>query len=149
VGWRRHLRQRRVPQIALIFGFWLVGQALADWCRLPLPGGIVGLILVLVLLGSGWLRAGSLRRGANWYLAEMLLFFVPAVVAVLDHPEFLGVLGLKLMAAIILGTLVVMLATALSMDWCFRWMAASAADFAGGPAGASGCEAGSNHDAGS
>ena len=104
-GWRRQLRQRRAPQIVLLFGFWLLGQALADWSHLPVPGGIFGMLLVLALLGSGWLHAGSLRRGANWYLAQMLLFFVPAVVAVREHPEFLGVPGLKLATPIALQLL--------------------------------------------
>jgi len=125
-GWRRQLRQRRLPQIVLIFAFWLVGQKIADWGGLPLPGGVVGMLLVLALLGAGWLRAGSLRRGANWYLAEMLLFFIPAVAAVREHPEFLGILGLKLLVAIVAGTLVVMLATALSVELCYRLIFAAA-----------------------
>jgi holin-like protein len=124
-GWRRQLRQRRIPQIVLIFGFWLLGQAMADRCRLPVPGGILGMLLVLALLASGWMRAGSLRRGANFYLGEMLLFFIPAVAAVREHPEFLGIMGLKLLAAIVAGTLVVMVATALSMELCFRLVFAS------------------------
>jgi len=124
--WRRQLRQRRLPQIVLIFGFWLVGQKIADWSGLPLPGGVVGMLLVLALLSAGWVRAGSLRRGANWYLAEMLLFFIPAVAAVREHPEFLGVLGVKLLVAIVAGTLVVMLATALSVELCYRLIFAAA-----------------------
>jgi len=125
-GWRRQLRQRRLPQIVLIFGFWLAGQKIADWSGLPLPGGVVGMLLVLTLMSAGWVRAGSLRRGANWYLAEMLLFFIPAVAAVREHPEFLGVLGVKLLVAIVAGTLVVMLATALSVELCYRLVFAAA-----------------------
>jgi holin-like protein len=125
-GWRRQLRRHRLPQIVLIFGFWLVGQKVADWSGLPLPGGVVGMLLVLALLSAGWMRAGILRRGANWYLGEMLLFFIPAVAAVREHPEFLGVLGAKLLVAIVAGTLVVMLATALSVELCYRLIFAAA-----------------------
>jgi len=53
-------------------------------------------------------------------LAEMLLFFIPAVPAVLDHQEFLGPLGLKLLAAVLAGTLLVMGGTALTVDLCCR-----------------------------
>lgn len=148
VGWRRQLRQHRAPQIALVFGFWLLGQALADWTHLPIPGGILGMLLVLALLAGGWLHAGSLRRGANWYLAEMLLFFVPAVAAVREHPEFLGALGLKLAAAIIVGTLVVMLATALSVELCFRLLYAPGAGYGANSAAATESAAGADDDGG-
>jgi holin-like protein len=146
VGWRRQLRQRRMPQILLILGFWLLGQALADWCRLPVPGGILGMLLVLALLASGWIHAGSLRRGANWFLAEMLLFFIPAVAAVREHPEFLGMLGAKLLAAIVAGTLVVMLATALSVELCFRLIAAPVSGCGSTSLAGSQCAAGSDDD---
>ncbi|MNL56483.1 holin-like protein [compost metagenome] len=63
-----------------------------------------------------------MQRGASWLLGEMLLFFVPAVMSLLDHREFLGLLGLKLLVVILLGTALVMAGTALTIDLCYRWM---------------------------
>jgi len=62
-----------------------------------------------------------MKRGANWLLAEMLLFFVPAVLALLDHGELIGLLGLKIFAIILLSTTAVMCVTALTVDACYRW----------------------------
>ena len=90
---------------------------------LPLPGGIVGMVLVLLLLASHRLSLFSLKRGAEWFLAEMLLFFVPAVLAVVDHGELLGLLGLKVLLVILGGTMTVMGVTALTVDLCYRWSA--------------------------
>ncbi|HWK44336.1 MAG TPA: CidA/LrgA family protein [Stellaceae bacterium] len=118
---RRSLHLSRPLQIVLLVGFWLAGDLLVRATGLPLPGGIVGMLIVLALLGSRWLSLDSMRRGAEWFLAEMLLFFVPAVLAVLDHQEFLGWLGLKIMAVILLGTVMVMSVTALTVDLCYRW----------------------------
>jgi holin-like protein len=122
---RRNLRLRRPAQIALILAFWVAGDFLVRRSGLPIPGGIAGMILALGLLACGWIRPASLRQGANWFLAEMLLFFVPAVLAILDHREFLGLLGLKILAAILLGTTTVMVATALAVELCFRLLYAS------------------------
>ncbi|SAI73272.1 holin-like protein [Bordetella ansorpii] len=119
---RLALRRSRLLQIALIVLFALAGQALAGWSGLPVPGGVLGLLMVLALLASGRLPIRAVRLGASWLLAEMLLFFVPAVMSVLDHREFLGVLGLKLLAVIALGTLLVMAGTAITIDLCYRWM---------------------------
>lgn len=118
---RQRLHRSRLLQIGLLIGFWLAGDALVRLTGLPVPGGIVGLFLVVLLLASGRLSLFSMRRGANWFLAEMLLFFIPAVPAVLDHREFIGLLGLKILAVILLGTVVVMAVTALTVDVVCRW----------------------------
>jgi len=119
---RSALRRSRLLQIALIVVFSLLGQALAQAGGLPVPGGVIGMALVLVLLATRRLRIRNVRRGASWLLGEMLLFFVPAVMSLLDHREFLGLLGVKLLAVILLGTALVMAGTALTIDLCYRWM---------------------------
>lgn len=118
---RRGLDRSRLLQIALLCLFWLVGEVVARTTEIPIPGGIVGMFIVLALLASGRLSLLSMRRGANWFLAEMLLFFIPAVLAILDHQELIGWLGLKVLLVILLGTIIVMSVTALAVDLCFRW----------------------------
>ncbi|MFD1197844.1 CidA/LrgA family protein [Brucella gallinifaecis] len=120
IRFRYALHHSRMMQIAILFGFWLAGEAFVRLVSLPLPGGIVGMALVLALLLSGRISLFSMKRGAEWFLAEMLLFFVPAVLAVLEHQELLGMLGLKIMAVILVGTLTVMTVTALTVDMCYR-----------------------------
>lgn len=120
VRFRYVLHNSRLMQIATLFGFWLAGEAVVRLSGLPLPGGIVGMALVLALLLSGRISLFSMKRGAEWFLAEMLLFFVPAVLAVLEHQELLGMLGVKIMAVILVGTLTVMTVTALTVDLCYR-----------------------------
>ena len=119
---RSWLRRSRVLQICLLILFSLLGQALAQLLGLPVPGGVIGMALVLLLLATRRLRVRNVHRGASWLLGEMLLFFVPAVMSLLDHREFLGLLGLKLLAVILLGTALVMTGTALTIDLCYRWM---------------------------
>ncbi|SBW13226.1 LrgA family protein [Brucella sp. 10RB9215] len=118
---RYALHNSRLMQIATLVGFWLAGEAVVRLAGLPLPGGIVGMALVLALLLSGRISLFSMKRGAEWFLAEMLLFFIPAVLAILEHRELIGMLGLKIMAVILLGTLTVMSVTALTVDLCYRW----------------------------
>lgn len=120
---RRSLHSSRIGQIILIALFWAAGEAVAHLTGLPVPGGAIGMLFVLALLASGRLSLLSMRRGAQWFLAEMLLFFIPAVLAVLDHREFLGILGLKILAVIVIGTVSVMCATALAVDLGFRIVA--------------------------
>ncbi|WP_298429981.1 CidA/LrgA family protein [Ottowia sp.] len=108
-------------QLGLMLVFWLAGEGLVRALSLPVPGGLVGLAAVLLLLATRRLSATGLRRGAQWLLADMLLFFVPAVLAVLDHREFLGLMGLKILCVIVLSTALVMVVTATVVDACCRW----------------------------
>ncbi len=120
---RRLFRKSRLLQIGLVLAFWLAGTVFVRATGLPLPGGIAGMMLMLAALSMHKLSIKSLKRGADWLLADMLLFFVPAVLAGLDHPEFFSLLGVKLLAIILLSTLTVMGATALTVDVCYRWRA--------------------------
>jgi len=120
LSFRLALHRNALLQGGLLIAFWALGESISRVAHLPVPGGIIGLALVLLLFASGRLKTISLRRGADWLLAEMLLFFVPAVLAVLDHREFLGLLGLKLLAVVLAGTLMVMCGTGFAVDLCYR-----------------------------
>ena len=120
IPFRRRVHGSRVAQLALIAGLWLTGEGVTRLAGLPLPGAVVGLALALALLMSGRLSLFSLKRGANLLLADMLLFFVPLVVAVVEHRELMGLLGLKILVVILAGTAAVIGVTALTVELCFR-----------------------------
>lgn len=117
---RERLQRARLPQILLIIALWWLGETLSQRLQLPLPGSILAMGGLLALLGSGLLPVAYMRRGANTLLDNMLLFFVPATMAVIEYPELIGTTGLKLLLVIVVGTLVVMVTTALVVEACFR-----------------------------
>lgn len=119
---RRMMHVSAVMQIALLILIWQAGEAVVHLFNLPVPGSVIGLFFVLGLLATGRINIVSLRSGAKFLLAEMLLFFIPAVLAVLDHREFFGLLGLKIFAVILVGATVVMIVTALAVDVSYRLM---------------------------
>ncbi|MDR3673737.1 MAG: CidA/LrgA family protein [Holophaga sp.] len=110
-------------QAGILIGAWWLCDRLTRALDLPLPGGIIALGVLLCLLLSGRVRLGLVRRGAAGLLDHMVLFFVPAVMALLNHPELLGMVGLKILVVIAFSTLAVMVGTALVVDVCFRWRA--------------------------
>ncbi|MET0290954.1 MAG: CidA/LrgA family protein [Steroidobacteraceae bacterium] len=107
-------------QLGGMVALWLVGELLARLLHLPVPGPVVGLGLLLALLASGAIALDSVKRGADWLLAQMLVFFVPAVLSVVDHREFFGVLGLKILFVIAVSTLAVMVVTSLIVEHGLR-----------------------------
>lgn len=118
---RRWLRGSRLWQVLLIVGLWAGAEWLVQATHLPIPSGIVGMMILLLLLGRQWVAPQTVSKGAGWLLAEMLLFFVPAAMILMQNPQMFGLLGLKLLAIIVVGTILVMAATALTIDVLLRW----------------------------
>jgi holin-like protein len=116
----RLLRRNLPLQLALMLALWQLGSLAVRVLHLPLPGAVIGLGLLLVLLATRRLSVRSLRRGAQWLIRDMLLFFVPVALAVLEHRELLGLLGLKLLGVIGVSTAAVMRVTAFSVDRIHR-----------------------------
>jgi holin-like protein len=117
---KRFLHRNEPLQLGLLLAFWLAGQGVVKLADLPVPGGVVGMLVVLLLFATGRLSVISIRRGAEWFIGDMVLFFIPAVLAVLDHRELLGLVGLKVLAVIVGSTLAVMGVTGLTVDLCYR-----------------------------
>jgi holin-like protein len=59
--------------------------------------------------------------GAGLLLAEMLLFFIPALMSLLDYGALVRTEGWRIMLVIGISTLTVMLVTALTVEWVCRW----------------------------
>jgi holin-like protein len=114
-------QRSRWLQVGALIAIWWCSEIMVHILKLPIPGGVIGMGLLLALLLSGVLRTTWVRRGANRLLDHMALFFVPAVMALLNHSELLSIIGLKVLLVIAVSTVAVMVGTALVVDFCFHW----------------------------
>ncbi|MFF7705877.1 CidA/LrgA family protein [Pseudomonas sp. NPDC007930] len=105
----------------VLFALYALGTWLASACGWPIPGGVVGLALLLVVFALNGLKPAHLQLGAGLLMAEMLLFFIPALMSLLDYGALVRQEGLRILLVICTSTLVVMLVTALTVDAVFRW----------------------------
>jgi holin-like protein len=87
---------RLVVQLLFFIGIWWVADALACYWGLKVPGTVLGLGSILVLLGSGVVPTAWVEEGARWFLAEMLLFFVPLCVEITGNLELFAREGVRL-----------------------------------------------------
>jgi holin-like protein len=106
-----------INALATLLVFQLLGEALAFGLRLPVPGPVLGLSLLLLVL---WLRPGLLepmKPTALGLLQHLSLLFVPAGVGVMLHLQRLGDEALAIGVALVLSTLVGLLVTASVAVW--------------------------------
>ena len=116
------IQRLQIPvQVLLYAGLFVLAQYLVSWLHLPLPANLVGMVLMLALIVCRVIPLNWIRAGARWLLAEMLLFFVPAVVAVVNYTQLLLVDGWRIFAVIAISTLMVLGATAWVVDKVYRY----------------------------
>lgn len=122
------LQRVTVPlQLVLYIALFVASGQLVSWLHLPLPANVVGMVLLLLLIVSGIVPLCWVKAGANWLLAEMLLFFIPAVVAVVNYSDLLRSEGWRICVVIAVSTLMVLAATSLVVDRLYRFELARAA----------------------
>jgi holin-like protein len=111
---------RIAAQSALLAGVWYVADALSRAAHLPVPGGVVGLVLLLALLFCGGVTPRWVKAGADWLLSDMLLFFIPAAVAAVQYGGLFRADGWRLALVVVCGTLMVMVAVAFAVEQAAR-----------------------------
>ncbi len=111
---------RGLAGMCLLLAFWGAGILVARLLHLPAPGSVVGLALLLGALAAGLVPLAWLEPAADGLLRHMLLFFVPAAVGVIDHPQLLGGPGLRAVGVVAVSTALVMAATGGVVEWLAR-----------------------------
>jgi len=98
--------------LAILLLFHLAGTALEKLAGVPLPGNVIGLILLLCALGLGWIKLEQVEEAANFLLKHMMLFFAPFVVGTIAFLPLLGEEWAAIAVSIVFGPLLVAVAAA-------------------------------------
>jgi holin-like protein len=89
-----------------------IGEALARLGHLPLPGPVLGMLLLLPALAWQPLQA-PVAAAADGLLAHLSLLFVPVGVGVMTHLALIGQYGLRMALALVASTAIGLAVTAL------------------------------------
>ena len=74
-----------VLQIIVLYGFVLMGNWLQDLLHLPLPGSIIGLLVLLAALSLKVFQLEWIESGSYFLLSYLPLYFIPATVGVMNY----------------------------------------------------------------
>jgi holin-like protein len=97
---------RILRQLALILGFGFAGSVLAHFTPLGLPASVLGLALVLAALGLKLLKPEHLGETANFLIANMAFFFLPATLRILDCYDLIQNVLVQLVGICMICTIV-------------------------------------------
>lgn len=111
---------RLATELAVLLAIYLLGCQMAEWFSWPIPGGVIGMVLLLLAFALGVVKPAALQMGAGLLMAEMLLFFIPALMSLLDYGGLLRSDGWRILLVIGVSTLMVMLVTAFTVELVVR-----------------------------
>ncbi|AHD06779.1 CidA/LrgA family holin-like protein [Paenibacillus larvae] len=107
-------------QMGLLWLFAVLGGLVSDYLHLPISGSIIGIFILFTCLKLRILPLQWFEQGADWLLATLLLFFIPAAVGIIEHSELVSMAGIGLIGMVILSTFLVMSSTGLVAEFISR-----------------------------
>ncbi len=109
-----------IGALIMLLGFQLAGEVIARALNLPLPGPVLGMLLLFVVLLMRGSAPEMLQKTAQGLLRHLSLLFVPAGVGIMTHLALLQREWLPTLLTLVLSTLVTLTITALAMRWLLR-----------------------------
>ena len=101
----------------LLLSIYFVSEIISKLLNLPVPGSIIGMILLFVLLTSNIIKIEKVENLANFFLDHLAFFFIPASVGLMTSFGALKGSILKIVILCILTTIIVLSATALTVEF--------------------------------
>ncbi|WP_172331769.1 CidA/LrgA family protein [Mangrovicoccus sp. HB161399] len=110
--------------LAILLGCQLAGEVCSRALGLPVPGPVIGMVLLLVLMALFRPLPGKVTPTAQVILGNLSLLFVPAGVGIVSQLDKVAQYGFGLLAAL-LGSTVLALAAGVAT---FRLVARAMGD---------------------
>ena len=113
-------------QLMIIFMISLVGEGISSVFPLPVPGSIIGLVLLFLALQFKLLRLRHISMVGNFLLANMTILFLPPAVGIMDKfqviapyllPIILIVLGAIVLNVCVIAVVVQLIKTRFEGDY--------------------------------
>lgn len=110
-----------IQGLTVLLIFQLIGEVLSVMFDLPVPGPVLGMLLLACTLLAYRSVPTFVEQASNGLLLHLSLLFVPAGVGLMVHFDRLGEEWFAIAVALLCSTLLSMVATAWIMQKLMGW----------------------------
>lgn len=107
-------------QFAIILGICYLGIAVQKLFSLPLPGNIIGMIMLLICLLTGVIKMDMIEEISEFLLKHLAFFFIPAGVGLISCMGILKSYGIAIFMVCLITTIVIMAVTGMVVQMIIR-----------------------------
>lgn len=109
-----------IGALSLLFVCEFAGDGIARVLGLPLPGSVLGMLILLLWLACLPRERPVLGQVTGWLTAHLSVMFVPAAVGLIAQGPVLARYGIGLVVATVVSTLLTLAVTVLVFQWALR-----------------------------
>ncbi|WBY02659.1 CidA/LrgA family protein [Ramlibacter tataouinensis] len=106
--------------IAALVGLYLLGEGVVRSLGLPVPGALVGMLLMFAALALLGRVPAALGRVGGSLLRHMVLLLIPSLAGVMVHVESVRSEGWAFLLACVAGAALTLAVTAATLNWMLR-----------------------------
>ncbi|MEJ5300604.1 MAG: CidA/LrgA family protein [Thermodesulforhabdaceae bacterium] len=97
-----------IEGLFFIFLFLIIGEAISKAADLPVPGNVIGMVLLTFSLSRGWVDISKVKGVADILVKNLALLFVPPGVGLMVYFDLLKKEWLAISVSWFLSTFVVL-----------------------------------------
>ncbi|MFU7514924.1 CidA/LrgA family protein [Clostridium sp. HCS.1] len=104
----------------IILGIYLVGELISKGFSLPLPGNIIGMIILLVLLFAKVIKVEKIESISTFFLDHLSFFFIPAGVGLISSFSSIKDSLIYILLLCLITTAIVVISTGTIVQYVIR-----------------------------
>ncbi|AOR24103.1 CidA/LrgA family protein [Clostridium taeniosporum] len=101
----------------VILVIYLLGEFLSSFFKLPVPGNILGMIILFLLLCFNVIKVDKISNVSNFLLDHLAFFFIPAGVGLMTSLNIIKSNWLKLLVVCLCTTTIIIASTGLIVQF--------------------------------
>jgi holin-like protein len=108
---------KTIKGVLILLAFFGMGTLANKWLHVPLPGNLLGMLLLTLALCTGLVKLEWVETASNLLIRHMMLFFVPILVGVTAYLKWIAGDPWPIVSSLVLGPLAVMLVSGRVVQW--------------------------------
>jgi holin-like protein len=100
-----------IRAFAILLFFQFAGNLFVGLFSVMIPGNVLGMLMLTVLLGCGWLRVESVEPAAMLLTDNLAFLFVPAGVGIMSYFGVLAAEWLPISLSVVVSLVAVLVVT--------------------------------------
>ncbi len=104
----------------IILGIYLIGELISKGFSIPLPGNIIGMIILLVLLCTKVIKVEKVENISAFFLDHLSFFFIPAGVGLISSFSSIKNSLINILLLCLITTAIVIIATGIIVQYIIK-----------------------------
>ncbi len=108
-------------QLMIIFAITLLGTILSTYLPIPIPGSILGGIILFIFLMTGIIKKEQIGDTASFLIKHFSLFFIPSAVLFLGVYNDIVTELFLFVLIVLISTILTFLVSTYTVKLCNKW----------------------------